>query len=167
MSNKYKPHLQVLLEDDANRQIFSGFEKNSAIRGRVIERLPLAGGWAKALTQAVSRETFLSLQAYPQRRLLIVIDFDERTAEQRLRKLISELDTQIKNRVYVLSVFSTPEGLKSDLGHPSLESIGQALAQSCIDNTPFEQSLWAHELLKHNESELARLRTDVKSFLFT
>ena len=48
MSNKYLPHIHVLAEDDANRQIVNGFllELND---NRAVKVLPLAGGWTKAV----------------------------------------------------------------------------------------------------------------------
>jgi hypothetical protein len=45
----------------------------------------------------------------------------------------------------------------------SFERIGEALSRDCSDNT---RTVWGHELLKHNESELERLILNVKPFLF-
>lgn len=47
--NKYKPHVLVLPEDDANRQIANGFLLNSNLNRNAIQILPIAGGWLKVV----------------------------------------------------------------------------------------------------------------------
>jgi MoaA/NifB/PqqE/SkfB family radical SAM enzyme len=44
----------------------------------------------------------------------------------------------------------------------SFETIGETLANNCADNT---NDLWSHDLLKHNETELERMREIIKPFL--
>lgn len=48
--NAYKPHLLVLPEDDANRQIADGFVLDSNCNYRAIQVLRVAGGWLKVTT---------------------------------------------------------------------------------------------------------------------
>lgn len=48
-TNNYKPHLHVLPEDDANRQIANGFLLNPHLNERAIQILPIVGGWKKVL----------------------------------------------------------------------------------------------------------------------
>lgn len=43
--NKYKAHLLVLPEDDANRQMANGFILDPNLNERVIQVLPPVGGW--------------------------------------------------------------------------------------------------------------------------
>jgi len=45
--NHYLPHVLVLPEDDANRQIANGFQLD--ISSRQIQVLPEAGGWIRVL----------------------------------------------------------------------------------------------------------------------
>jgi RHS repeat-associated protein len=45
MSNKFALHLQVLPEDDANRQFMNGVALNARLRHRQLQVLPPAGGW--------------------------------------------------------------------------------------------------------------------------
>jgi hypothetical protein len=45
--NKHKPHLIVLPEDDANRQIANGFINSSNVNQRAIQVLPPVGGLEK------------------------------------------------------------------------------------------------------------------------
>jgi len=43
--NKYRPHVLVLPEDDANRQIANGFLLWPSLKDQNIQILPSAGGW--------------------------------------------------------------------------------------------------------------------------
>ena len=48
--NKYQPHVLVLPEDDANRQLANGFHLQVAwTRQRQMQVLPVAGGWNEVL----------------------------------------------------------------------------------------------------------------------
>ncbi len=47
--NKYKRHILVLPEDDANRQIANGFLLDPNLDVRAIQILPPSGGWKKVL----------------------------------------------------------------------------------------------------------------------
>jgi hypothetical protein len=42
--NKYKSHILILPEDDANREIANGFNLNENLDDRSIQILPSAGG---------------------------------------------------------------------------------------------------------------------------
>ena len=50
-----------------------------------------------------------------------------------------------------------------DTNQKTFETIGETLANNCADNT---HDLWNHDLLKHNETELERMRVIIKPFLF-
>lgn len=47
--NRYKPHVLVLPEDDANRQLATGFLLHSSLSHQQVHALPVAGGWTKTL----------------------------------------------------------------------------------------------------------------------
>ena len=47
--NKYRPHICVLPEDDANRQIANGFLTNFNVAMKSINILPIANGWRRVL----------------------------------------------------------------------------------------------------------------------
>jgi hypothetical protein len=66
----------------------------------------------------------------------------------------------LKDRVFVLGVWSEPEALKANLG--SYETIGMAMAEDCREET---DTIWGHDLLRHNASELDRLREHVPDFV--
>ncbi|MEH1850818.1 MAG: hypothetical protein V7L11_03810 [Nostoc sp.] len=92
--------------------------------------------------------------------IALLIDFDE--DEDRLSYVKHQIPDDLKNRVFVLGVFSEPERLRRDI-KKSFENIGEGLAKDCSDNT---NELWGHAFLKHNKTELERMMSSVKPFLF-
>lgn len=86
------------------------------------------------------------------RYMVLLIDFDGRP--ERLQDAKARIPAHLSEGVFVLGALSEPEALKrADLG--SYETIGLAMAQDCRDET---DTIWVHELLRHNASELDRLR---------
>ena len=47
--NKYMPHVLVLPEDDANRQLANGFQLDESLATRKMQILEEAGGWQEVL----------------------------------------------------------------------------------------------------------------------
>lgn len=75
--NKYKEHVFVLPEDDANRQMANGFLLHPDVNPRAIQILNEVGGWTKV------RDTFVDthlpqLENLPKRHLILLIDLDEK-----------------------------------------------------------------------------------------
>jgi hypothetical protein len=157
--NKYLPHLLVLPEDDANRQIATGFSLDSNLNPRLIQVLPPPGGW-KAVIAEFEKTHISAMQQFTARRIVLLIDFDER--ENRFSYVQAKIPDNLQKRVFILGVASEPENLKRDT-QKTFEQIGKALAQDCVNNT---NELWGHDLLKHNKTELERMIADVKPFLF-
>ncbi|MCL1474045.1 hypothetical protein [Argonema antarcticum] len=155
--NKYQPHLLVLPEDDANRQIANGFIRN--LNSSVIQVVPIADGWKKAVDQ-LTNDYAPGMRQFPQRRIVLIIDFDK--DENRFSYVESQIPDDLKERVFVLGVQSNPESLRRDI-KKDFEGSGEALAKDCSDNT---NELWNHALLKHNKTELERMILSVKLFLF-
>lgn len=160
MSNKYADHLFVLPEDDANRQIANGFILHYSINQRNIQVLPPSGGWKKVIEEFETKRV-PEMRSYSLRRMVLVLDLDDR-GESRLEIIKLAVPSDLANRVFVLGVLSEPERLKVNLGC-SLEKIGTRLSQDCAENT---RETWGHDLLRHNETELVRLISLVKPFLF-
>ncbi len=157
--NRYRPHVFVLPEDDANRQIANSFVLHPNLNARVIQVLPPAGGWGRVLIKLA--EVHISeMHQYSEERLILLIDFD--LCEDRLIYVQNQIPTPLRERVFIVGALSNPEKLKSDL-RMSSEEIGEALANNCSDNT---NALWGHELLIHNRIELNRMISSVKPFLF-
>ncbi|MFH1117746.1 MAG: hypothetical protein V1792_27820 [Pseudomonadota bacterium] len=154
--NKYRPHVLVLPEDDANRRIANGFLLYPDLDERRIQVLPPAGGWNEVLEHlrdVHARE----MSKYLQRRMVLLIDFDEDS--QRLSDVRKQISKDLTDRVFVLGVFSEPERLKTAIGK-TLEEIGKALAQDCVNDT---RTVWGHNLLNHNEGELDHMNRTVPS----
>src|SRR5215471_13504465 len=75
--NKYQPHVLVLPEDDANRQLANGFSLDPLLIDRRIDILEVAGGWTNVLDRFRS-DHVSEMDRYPQRFMVLLIDFDER-----------------------------------------------------------------------------------------
>ncbi len=156
--NKMVPHVLVLPEDDANRQLANGFQLDLLLDTRRMQVLEEAGGWLEALNR-FKEDHVPEMERNANRFMVLLIDFDKR--ENRLQDFIAQIPGPLKERVFVLGIWSEPEELRQSLG--SYEKIGLAMARDCRDNT---DATWAHDLLKHNAGELQRLRQHVRPILF-
>jgi hypothetical protein len=159
--NKYLPHIFVLPEDDANRDLANGFllDDSLAIRRRRIQVLEEVGGWTQVLERFKS-DHVIEMDRNPHRFMVLLIDFDDR--EDRLGIAKAAIPERLTDRVFVLGALSEPEDLKkANLG--SYETIGKTLANECRKDV---YETWDHDLLRHNANELARLREHVRPILF-
>ena len=156
MTNKYKPHLFILPEDDANREFANGFLLADRVLQRNIQILKPAGGWLKA----VNSINECGLSQYLERRLLLLIDFDG-DAANRLTQIKAGLNQNIADRVYVVGTASEPEQLRKGIGK-SLEEIGLEAAKQCAEE---KDDFWKHELLRNNAAELSRLSQHVRGIV--
>ncbi|MGB0722632.1 MAG: hypothetical protein ACPGU7_09570 [Gammaproteobacteria bacterium] len=160
-TNKYKPHVLVLPEDDANRQIANGFELFESINRRSLQVLPPAGGWAKVVGK-FGKELASTLRKFPKRHVVMVIDFDK--DPERFQEVRNGIPADLLDRVFIIGSWDEPEDLRSDLG--DFESIGGRVAEECYDTASDGDSIWNHELLRHNADELARMKQQLAPFLF-
>lgn len=159
-ANKFLPHLFVLPEDDANRQIANGFflALTTGTSQRQFYVLEEAGGWNEVL------ERFCSICAaemdrIPARFMVLIIDFDNHL--DRLEQVRNRIPEHLRERVFLLGALDEPESLREDLG--SYETICPAIARDCREGT---DSVWSHGQLRHNAPEVARLRDQIRTFLF-
>jgi hypothetical protein len=158
--NKDLPHVLVLPEDDANSQMATGFQLQlDPARMRQMQVLPVAGGWIKALDH-FNFDLIAGMDRYQDRFMVLLIDFDGR--EERLQDVMARIPEQLKEPVFVLGTLSEPEDLRR-AGLGSYEKIGSALAQDCRDQT---DTIWGHDLLRHNANELVRLNEHLRPILF-
>jgi hypothetical protein len=157
--NRHKPHVLVLPEDDANRQLANGFLLHPFLsNSNQIQVLEVAGGWRKVL-DCFESDHVRGMATYSNRTMVLSIDFDHQ--RDRLDRAMAVIPENLKDRVFVLGVWTEPEALKPDLG--SYEKIGLAMAEDCREETT---AIWGHELLRHNASEMERLRQKVRPILF-
>ncbi|ALB41469.1 MULTISPECIES: hypothetical protein [Nostocales] len=163
--DKYNPHLIILPEDDHNRQIANGFKEDLSVNFGVIQTLRIAGGWKKVLEEFKNNH-ISSMRQFPQRNMLLLIDFDAQ--EDRFSYAKDYIPEDLRDRVFILGVKTEPRDLKEDVlknfNHiKSLQNIGEELAKECAEN---RNGLWGHDLLIHNKPELERMILSVKPFLF-
>ncbi|MGH8546712.1 MAG: hypothetical protein ACREX3_24470 [Gammaproteobacteria bacterium] len=156
--NRYQPHVLVLPEDDANRQLANGFLLDQLLSTRKIQVLEEVGGWSEVLNRFKSDHIY-EMDRYDKRFMVLLIDFDGQ--EGRLDNAKAIVPDRLKGRVFVLGTWSEPEVLRHELG--SYEVIGLAMAKDCREGT---DTIWSHRLLLHNQSELSRLREYVRPILF-
>ncbi len=158
--NKERPHVFVLPEDDANRQLANGFQLDYSLDTRRMQVLREAGGWQEVL-KCFKVEHVPEMDRNSNRFMVLVIDFDRK--ENRLDNVKAEVPERLKERVFVLGAWSEPEELRQELGF-SYESIGLAMAKDCREGVDVT---WAHDLLRHNAGELERLRRFIRPILFS
>ena len=158
-TNSFLPHVLVLPEDDANRQLAIGFRLEIPFAlSRKIQVLPIAGGWLRVL-DCFEKDHVGAMARFPNRTMVLLIDFDGQ--RDRLDRAKAVIPDNLKDRGFVLGAWTDPEALKAILG--SYEKIGQALAEDCREETA---TTWGHELLRHNAGEMERLRQQVRPILF-
>ena len=158
--NKHQPHVLVLPEDDANRQLANGFwqEVDSNLQRRM-QVLAEAGGWIDVLDLFKSQHV-TEMDRCSTRFMVLLIDFDGK--EDRRNSAKDAIPERLADRVFVLGAWSEPEALrKSNLGN--YEKIGSGMAKDCREET---DTIWGHDLLRHNSGELDRLRDRVRPILF-
>jgi len=157
-ASKYRPHVLILPEDDANGQLATGFSLHESIDLRAIQILPEAGGWLKV--RALFSEVHIAeMLRNPLRNMVLLVDFDGEP--DRLDSMKKVIPDSLIERVFILGVWLEPEDFPKRLG--SLEQIGKQLASECQDNT---RNVWNHELLQHNSNELDRMNATIKPILF-
>ena len=158
--NKFQPHVLVLPEDDANSQLANGFLLDShLIPNRQIQVVEEAGGWTDVL-KCFKSDHLAGMNRYPGRHVVLLIDFDGKL--ERLTEVKAGIPEHLSDRVFILGALTEPEALKqASLG--SYEEIGLAMAKDCREGT---NTIWGHDLLRHNATEVDRLRQHVRPILF-
>lgn len=158
--NKYAPHVYVIPEDDANRQMADGFVLHARVKETRIQVVPPAGGWPKVLT-TFQHEYIPKLRDYPSAHVVMLIDFDDQV-ERRTTDFEREIPAEFASRVFVIGSKHTPETLKKVV-KKSFEEIGRSLADDCGAG---QNGLWDHEQLRHNDAVRDRLNKTIMPFLF-
>jgi hypothetical protein len=158
-AGKYRDHILLLPEDQANSDIANGFLLYQLHDPRAIDVLPPAGGWSHVRDEFV--ETHIAeMRRHPLRRMILMVDFDAQ--DDRLNAVKEVVPADLAERVFVVGVWSNPEALRVATGC-SLEKLGCKLAMECCDGS---RAVWNHELLRHNAPEVARMTALLRPFLF-
>jgi hypothetical protein len=154
--NKHRPHILVLPEEDANRQLVNGFLLE--FQTHQVQPLREAGGWKKVL-ECFASDQVTGMEKYPNRLIILLLDFDGNG--DGFDTAIAQIPEHLRDRVFILGAWTEPEDLRAVLG--SYETIGRAIAKDCRDGTNLTLG---HSLLCHNKSQIARLRGHVQPILF-
>lgn len=158
--NKERPHIFVLPEDGANRQLANGlYLRMDPSLVRQLYVLPPAGGW-RNVCEIFASDHVSAMTRIPTRLMVLLVDFDGK--DERRQEVQRYVPEALMNRVFTLGVYSEPEDLKRAL-NKTYEDLGGLLADDCRDNA---DRLWSHELLRHNHDELTRLRVAASDILF-
>ncbi len=157
--NRYKPHVYLVPEDDANRQLALGFLDHWAVDERVVDPRAPAGGWG-AVLDVFEREYVKLLRGNGNAHVIMIIDFDM-NVEERRAFFRSRIPGDMQPRVFVIGCQATPERLRAEFGM-HWEKIGCELADDCRRN---DFARWSHPHLVHNQDELKRMG-DVLRILF-
>lgn len=161
--NKNRPHVFVLPEDDANRQLADAFhEKVDWDRYRQMQVLEEAGGWHNVLHLFESTHR-AEMDRYPYRFMVLLIDFDNDVDRLDIAK--ATIPDRLTDRDFILGCLSEPEALKTDR-RTSYETIGSEMAKACQEPIDKVDTIWEHPLLQHNKGELERLREHICPILF-
>lgn len=158
--NRHAPHVLIVAEDDANRQMAVGFEGHPAVKYQWLKVQKAGRGWQNVL-KTFQIELVPYLQKYLLAHVILLIDYDNVYAARRAQ-FDAATPIALKDRVFVLGAESSPEYLHNALGMKFRE-IGNALAGDCADGT---MNLWHHPQLIHNEPDRLRLLTKVRGILF-
>lgn len=154
MSNKYDHHLLVIPEDEANRQIMTGFNTHLDVNSRRVQVEPVAGGWKKAL-ELFARDYVSGMVKYDKRHVLILIDLDENI--ERLQEAKSFVPADLRGRVFIMGCLDEPERMREATGM-SKEGLGEALADACLSG---HGDVWSNSMLAHNQEELERMNKTI------
>jgi hypothetical protein len=157
--NKYRPHILVLPEDEATRQMANGFYQNIPDQ-RYTQILPVAGG-CDHVVDCFKSDYMSSMEAYENRHFVLVIDFDKRP--NRLQHIKTQIDQRIMSRVFILGAFLEAEDLRRSVGE-NLETIGLLLAQDCQNQT---MNTWKTPLFDHLQDEIERARLTLRPLIFS
>ena len=159
--NKYREHIYIIPEDDADRQIVNGFVDHPAVNEQRVQVMPPAGGWLSVL-ETFEKEYVPKLRkSLPLGYVVLVVDFDGHETERR-SLFATHIPEEIRDHVFLVGAKSNPETLRNQLNQ-KLPNIGSLLAEECNQQTDIN---WSHPQLVHNASERKRLVDRIRPILF-
>ena len=151
MANKYLPHIHVIPEDDANRQIALSLLLELGLNPNRYQVFPPARGWSHVI-KSFELDHVANMDRFPEQFIILLIDFDKDASRVEYAK--SRIPPNLADRVFIFGTLSKPEDLKQHFG--SFDDIGAALARDCQEQT---SAILGHPLLQNNANELQRVQT--------
>jgi len=150
--NRYRPHLVVLPEDDAYRQLMNGVKLAPSVNALCIEVHKPLRGWEKVL--GAMTDWAPSLDRFPEMHLLLLIDFDNDFTTRYQRFVEQSRQIGCFDRTFLLGIdHREAEDLKRAQRN-SFESLGKSLVEGCPDRT---SPLWNEAHLGCNRPEIERM----------
>lgn len=159
MINRERPHLLILPEDQANREIVNGFFIHSSVDLNRVQVMSNIGGWRNVCNK-FEHVYVPKLNANTHCHVAMLVDFDEKP--DRRAYINGFIPATLQDRVFVIGVWSQPEKLKEDT-NLTFEEIGRALEEDCPRQPG---GLWNHELLRHNSVDVDHLWNTLGVILF-
>lgn len=147
-ANRYRPHVFILPEDDANRQLALGFALE--FDSRQVQVLNEAGGWLN-VCERFQTDHAQAMRNCPERCMILLIDFDE--DPNRLAYVSGKVPAELADRVFFIGTWSEPEALKRSLGR-TYEAIGRSVARDCLAR---DRGILQSDLLNHNMDAIDRV----------
>lgn len=160
-ASKFLPHLVVVPEDDANRQLMNGFKQNLGVKSGQIQIEAVAKGW-RNVPKYFLDNLASTMNRFDKRFVLLLVDFDGK-GEGRFNEVVAQIPEKLRNRVFVIGTSIEPERFSKDEGR-TLEELGQELARECLDG---EVKIWGSDHLKHNLTELEQMKRVICNHLKT
>lgn len=156
--NKFKPHLFIVPEDDADRQIAVGFQMHLEAKGEM-QIVDVARGWLKVVG-VIKDEYVPLLKNNLNSHVLGIIDCDKDA--DRIAGQLENFPEDIRNRIFLLGVNENPQEFKRSAKMHFAE-IGEKLADECYKD---ELDLWNHEMLSYSSSEALRAKDVLRELVF-
>lgn len=156
--NKFKPHLFIVPEDEADERIANGFQLHLEVAGEV-QIMPAAGGWKKVIN-TILVEYVPILKSNGNAHVIGIIDCDNDS--ERIAKQLATFPADLRERIFVIGANANPEVFKNAV-KMKFEQIGEKLAAECFSDQ-FE--LWNHEMLSYAAGEVVRAKNTLRTFLF-
>jgi hypothetical protein len=167
--NNYQPHIIVVAEDDANRDIAHGFIRSSSIPSFNYGKITVLSkkiignkaGWQKIIDWFVDNK-LQEMKKFKERIIIFLIDFDKKAqgTQDRLAYFKTKIPEDLQERMFLLGSLKEAEDLKRELG----ANLGENLAKDCKEKT---RIYWEHPLLKHNLPELNRMHDIIYPIIFS
>ena len=114
MVNRYRPHVWLIPEDDADRQLAVGFLNHEAVADRVVGVRAPAGGWHEVLDVFEKRVSSAASQV-SRPHVVMLIDFDG--DESRRAHFEARIADDVRPRVFVIGSKDDPETLEARDGN--------------------------------------------------
>ncbi len=110
MVNRYRPHVWLIPEDDADRELAVGFLNHEAVADRVVGVRAPAGGWHEVL-DVFESEYLPQLRRHLGAHVVMLIDFDG--DESRRAHFEARIADDVRPRVFVIGSKDDPETLSA------------------------------------------------------